>query len=205
MGKIIQLQPRLKQVADNLITSEPWEFRTSHWETAHFIQMSKFHSGKLECDLECDFGKAHKNVPHLPSHLLLKGSMAYTIRAMFSYRENEEKMREVYYLTGLMDCMINQVNPILRTHILRSMYKKVLAIKEGLNIHWYGPLDQILLPIDSRFYNESEYSSSLNRAGTMKELYHAIRKGTAEMFDIISLEYVFYCSGMGGQPCKRQT
>lgn len=205
MGKVIELQPILNQVAGNLITSKPWEFRTPHWETAHFIQMSKSHSGKLECDFKCDFRKGHKNVRQLPPHLLLKGSMSYTIRAMFLYRENEEKMREVYYLTGLMDCMINQVNPILRTHILRSMYKKALAMKEDLNIHWYGPFDHILLPIDSRFYSASEYRSSLNRAPTMKELYHAIYKGTAEMFDIISLEYVFYCSGMGGQPCKRQT
>jgi len=195
MGKVIQLQPRLNQVADNLITSEPWEFRTSHWETAYFIRMSKLHSGKLEYEFECDSGKGHKDVRHLKSHLILKGSMAYTILAMFSYRENEEKMLEVYYLTGLMDCMINQVNPILRTHIFRSMYKKVFAMKDTLDIHWYGPLDQVLLPIDSWFYNASEYRSSLNRARTMKELYHAIRKGTTEMFDIISREYVFYCSG----------
>jgi hypothetical protein len=32
----------------------------------------------------------------------------------------------------------------------------------------------------------------------MKELYEAIRRGTDEMFDILSLEYVFYCPNLGG-------
>ena len=72
------------------------------------------------------------------------------------------------------------------------MYKKIFEMREELNIHWYGPLAQILLPIDSQFYNEFEYRASLNGARTLKELYHAIRIGTEEMFDILSLEYVFY-------------
>jgi len=49
--------------------------------------------------------------------------------------------------------MINQVNPVLRTDVLRDMYKKIFAMKADLNIHWHGSLDQVLLPIDVRFYN----------------------------------------------------
>jgi hypothetical protein len=118
---------------------------------------------------------------------------------MYAYRENEEKMREVYYLMGLADCMINQVNPILRTDLLRDMYKKVFEMREQLKVHWYGPLAQILLPIDSQFYNEFEYKASLTGARTLKELYQKIRIGTDEMFDILSLEYVFYCPSAGIQ------
>lgn len=107
-------------------------------------------------------------------------------------------MRGVYYLTGLMDCMINQVSPILRTDILRAMYKKVFEMREEFSVNWYGPLDQILIPIEPQFFNDSEYRSSLNKAKTMKELYLAIRKGTDEMFDILSHEYLFFCPKMGG-------
>ena len=128
----------------------------------------------------------------IPAHFTLKGGMAFTIRAMYIHRGKEEKMREIYYLAGLVDCMINQVNPILRTDLLRDLYKKVFLMKEELNVHWHGPLDHVLLPIDSRFHNESEYRAALIRARTMKELYLAIMEGTEEMFDILSFEYVFY-------------
>jgi len=94
--------------------------------------------------------------------------------------------------------MINQVNPILRTDLLRAMYKKVFAMKEALNIHWHGTLDHVFLPIDSQFYDDLAYRSSIRRAGSMKELYRAIKRGTDEMFDILSLEYVFYCPWIGG-------
>jgi hypothetical protein len=71
-------------------------------------------------------------------------------------------------------------------------------MKEALNIHWYGPIDQVLLPIDFQLHNEFEYRALLKNACTMKELYEAIRRGTDEMFDILSLEYVFYCPHVGG-------
>jgi hypothetical protein len=198
MGEVINLHDKLRKTPDNLICLRPWEFRRAAWETAHFVQMLRSLSAKLERDTDDNQKRGGKGIWHLPSHFSLKGGMAYTIRAMYANREDEEKMREVYYLMGLMDCMINQVNPILRTDLLRAMYKKVFAMKEKLNIHWYGPLDHVLLPIDCQFHNEMEYRSSLNRAGTMKALLQAIRKGTDNMFEILSLEYVFYFPGIGG-------
>ena len=198
MAEVINLKDKFKRPAENLICSRPWEFRKADWETAHFIQVLRSQSDRLEQHREEISKTGKKGVWNLPSHFSLKGGMAYTVRAIYANRENEERMREVYYLTGLMDCMINQVNPVLRTDLLRAMYKKVFAMKEALNIHWYGPLDQVLLPIDSQFHNEFEYRALLKNACTMKELYGAIRRGTDEMFDILSLEYVFYCPNVGG-------
>jgi len=188
MAEVINLKDKFKKPLDNLICPRPWEFRKADWETIHFIQMLKSQSERLEQQRE----------KILPPHFSLNGGMAYTIRAIYANREDEERMREIYYLAGLMDCMINQVNPVLRTDILRAMYKKIFAMKEELNIHWYGHIDQVLFPIDFHLYNESEYRSLLKNACTMKELYAAIRKGTDEMFDILSLEYVFYCPNLGG-------
>lgn len=198
MAEVINLKEKFKKPVDNLICSRPWEFRKANWETIHFIQMLRSQSERLEQHREKISDKGEKGVWHLPPHFSLKGGMAYTIRAIYAHREDEERMREIYYLTGLMDCMINQVNPVLRTDILRAMYKKVFSMKEELNIHWYGHIDQVLLPIDSQLYNEFEYRSLLKNACTMKELYEAIRRGTDEMFDILSLEYVCYCPNLGG-------
>ncbi len=198
MAKVIDLHDKTRKSPDHLIVSRPWEFRKAYWKTAHFIQILRSQAAELEYHHEEVIKTGGNDIWHLPSHFTLKGGMAYTMRAMYACRKNEYEMREVYYLIGLMDCMINQVNPILRTDILRAMYKKVFAMKEKLNIHWYGPVDQILLPIDSMFYNEFEYRASLMNANSLKKLYHAIRTGTDEMFDILSSEYVFYFPGARG-------
>jgi hypothetical protein len=190
MGKVIDLQHRLQKLPGNVISLKPWEFRRAGWKTSCFVQMLRSLAEKLEHNQE--------GFATIPSHFSLKGGMAYTIQAMYANRQEEEKMRETYYLIGLADCMINQVNPVLRTDLLRAMYKKVFAMKADLNIHWHGSLDQILLPIDSQFYDDVAYRASIRSAGTLKELYRAIRRGTDEMFDILSFEYIFFCPWIGG-------
>ena len=187
MGKIIQLKDKPDTPSDNIITSRPWEFRRADWESRYFIQMLRSESAKLE--------KHGTEIHHLPPHFVLKAGMAYTIHGIYSNRNSEEKMREVYYLAGLIDCMINQVNPLLRTDLIRDMYKKVVTFKKMLNMNWYGHIDQVLFPIDIQFYNQSEYRERLSRARTMKELYLLIREGTDTMCAILSCEYSFYTPG----------
>lgn len=195
MGKIIQLKDKSDTPPDNLITSRPWEFRRADWESRYFIQMLKSQSAKLEKHRKEIYKMGNKQIWHLPPHFVLKGGMGYTIQGIYSNRKSEEKMREVYYLAGLIDCMINQVNPLLRTDLIRDMYKKVVTFKSMLNMNWYGHIDHVLFPIDIQFYNLSEYRERLSRAETMKDLYLLIREGTDTMCAILSCEYSFYTPG----------
>jgi hypothetical protein len=133
----------------------------------------------------------------LPPHFLLKDSRAHTIHAILTYRNNGEKMREVYYLAGLIDCMINQTNPLLRTDLIKVMHKKIATLKNILGVNWYGQMDQVLLPIDELFFNQQEYRQRLSKAITIKEFYSIIRAGTDEMYDILSSKYIFFTPGGG--------
>jgi len=62
-------------------------------------------------------------------------------------------------------------------------------------VNWYGPIDQVLFPLDIQFYNELEYRQVLTETKEMSLLYRVIREATDEMFDILSLEYCFYTPG----------
>jgi len=202
MAEIIHLKERIREIKGNVISSIPWQFRKSDWDTSHFIQVLNPLAEKLEEHREQIRSHGGKGAWSIPPHFALKGGLGYSIRAIYLYRNDEEKMRRVYYLIGLMDCMINQVNSVLRTDILRSMYKKVFSMKKELNLYWYGSMDQILLPIDSQFFNEPEYRCNLKKARSLEDLYKTIRSGTEEMFDILAREYVFYCPCVGGCPWK---
>jgi hypothetical protein len=197
MAKIIPLKEKLETVPGNLITLKPWEFRRADWDTKHFIQMLRSQSTGLDKHRNELYKRGDKRIWHLPGHFALKGGMAHTIHSLYNYRKNEEKMREVYYLAGLIDCMINQVNPLLRTDLIRDLYKKIVTLKKILGANWYGHIDQVLFPIDIQLFNHHEYRETISRARTMKEFYGLIRKGTEEMFDILSLEYIFYTPGRG--------
>ncbi len=187
-----------KKPPENLIVERPLEFRRSDWGSGQFIQMLKSQSEKLEEERKNQYARGGKGIAQLPAHYSLSGGLAHTIRALFAYREDEKRMRQVYYLTGIMDCLINQVNPILRTALIRDMYRKFYELKDKLGVNWFGPLTQVLLPIDSVLFNELEYRKNLATAGTLKDLYAAIEKGTQDMFDVLSQEYVFYCPGQRG-------
>jgi hypothetical protein len=191
MGKIIHIQDRFQKLPPgDLITSGPWEFRRACWRTPFFAQMLRPLAEKLD--------SSGPPVASVPPYFSLKGGLSSTIQAMYANRRDEDRMRETYYLVGLTDCMINQVNPVLRTDILRAMYKKVFAMKADFNIHWHESLDQVLLPIDSRFYDDAAYRSTIRRAATLEALYRTIREGTDDMFDVLSLEYTFFCPWLGG-------
>lgn len=197
MGKLIHMPRRAPSPRRNVIIEGPWEFRRAHWESNHFVQMLRDFADRWEKELGVPDLDQTPIVAPLPPHFNLSGGTAYTIRGMCALRGDETKMREAYYLAGLLDCLINQVNPILRTDILRDLYRKVFDLKEELQMHWYGPLDQVLLPIDSKFYSDAEYRVSVKRAATMKELYQCIRRGVDEMFAILGRHYVFYCPRVG--------
>ena len=101
MGKVIRFKEKPENPPENLITSKPWEFRWSDWGSKHFIQVSRSQSAKLENLRKETYRKGDKGIPQLPPHSALRDGMACTVRALFTYRYNEEKMREVYYLAGL--------------------------------------------------------------------------------------------------------
>jgi len=203
MAEIISLFQKAQSHGNGSACSDPFEFRTPPWKSIYFVQVPKSRSIRHKSP----HNKEGVNIlPHhetggykdLP-HFVLKGGESHTIRSMYFYRKNKEKMQDIYHLAGLIDCLINRTNPILRTDLLRAMYKKIFDIKKRLGIRWYGHIDRVLLPIHPVYFDESEYCASLKKAGSMKELYNAVRKGTDKMFNILAREYVFYCPGPGGE------
>lgn len=197
MVRVIDIQDRHGYSPGNLISRKPWEFRWPYWESRYFLQIPRSQALFFERQGRAQWGQQP------PAHMELRGAMAYTIRATFAYRDNEEKMRDVYYLAGLIDCMINRVNPLMRTDLIRNLYNKVITMKELLNINWYGTMDQVLLPLEGKLYSDMAYREALGNAASLKALYGVIREASDAMFNILSREYVFYTPYRGDANGKR--
>lgn len=184
MARVIPFKKSSSKGSDSLITSSPWEFRRAPWKGKHFVQMLKVYWDGFE------YHPAEEKT--IPPHYLLKNGLAHTIHGIYIYRNNPDKMKEVYYLAGLIDCMINRINPVLRTDLIRDIYKKIRDLKKNLNMNWYGRMDQVLFPIDIQFFDHFKYEEGLKKANTLKELYDLISRGTDEMFHVLSSEYIFF-------------
>jgi hypothetical protein len=192
MGKLLQFK-KGDASQDNLITAHPMEFRRARWSSTNFIQMRKSLSERYEKE----FDSKLQNTT-IPPHFVLNMGLEYTISALFYYRNSPEVMKEVYFLAGMVDLLINKVCPILRTDLIRGLYNKVFELRNKLNIFWVGPINQVLLPIEPDLYDESRYRASLHGLKNLKDLYAFLMEESQEMFLILCKEYVFYCPNPKG-------
>jgi len=147
MARIIPLPVRHQERESNIIAARPLEFRKACRPSTYFIQIPRTRTQEFEAHCRWDWAGAAP-VAGICRGWELRCGQERTIRYLFINRENEESMHRVYYLAGLVDCMINQINPLLRTDLLRGLYKEVFALKRALDMDWSGRLDKVLLPIE---------------------------------------------------------
>jgi len=188
MGEIIHIRPGPKGPPNNVIASKPWEFRKAAWETGHFIQMLRSQSVRLEEHRTEVFQKGGNGVWNLPPHFVLRGGMGCTIHAIFAYLYNGEKMREVYYLAGLMDCMINRVNPL--------GFFGMVHVLEGTSIsladHAANRIrESLALPKKAFSYLYSHGALDLEHVQFFEKLMNRI-EDTADQDQIVHAANVFY-------------
>ncbi len=192
MADIIDLMAR-HDAWDNLITAEPLEFRVGDRHTGHVMMCTKRESAKYEAHRrEAIAAPGHRHIAFLPNHFTLDGGTHYTILGLIRYREDEGLMRRVYRLAGLMECVTSASSPILRTDLLRRVYKSIIEEREALGVVWRGNATHFLFPLHTDLHNPNLFQHNLAGAESLKDLFIAIEDETNAQFDILSHYYVFY-------------
>jgi hypothetical protein len=192
VAEIIDLTHRLPGT-DNLITLQPLEFRRGDWHAGRVLMCTKGESERFEAHrLEALHSPGHRHIAKVPNHFTLDGGYHYTVMGLFRYRSDEALMRRVYRLAGLMECVTNAPSPILRTDLLRRLYKSILDERDQLKVAWRGTVRHFLLPFHPEYHNPNLFLHGIATAGSLKELYTAIETETDDQFDVLSKLYVFY-------------
>ena len=190
MADIIDLSSRLKP-ASNLIAISPLEFRRSEWLSGNAVLCTREESAKLEA-------QRRKSTPDRPSitivpnHIVLDGGCHYTCLWLFRFREDEKRMRRLYFLAGLMECITKAPSPVLRTDLVRRFFKIINEEREQLNVSWKGNARNFLLPLHAGHYEPNIFIDTISSAPSLKELLAGIEKETNSQFDILAGNYVFY-------------
>ncbi len=191
MAKIIDFEEGRK-VDDNLICRKPLQFRRGDWQQGQILQCLRSEAEKYQRHRREALANGHKHIRFVPEHFSLAGGCEYTAMGLYRWRESEEDAREFYRLAGLMECVMNSTSPLLRTDLLRSLYKTILELRQRLNFSWKGDSNQFLLPLHPHFYRRSHFFDEILQADTVKALYATVDLETAVQFDLLANEYVFY-------------
>jgi len=191
MADILSFEPR-GDFPHNIITSEPIQFRWADWQTGHAIQCTVSEAEKFEEHRKKVIRAGHKHISFIPNHFSLFNGYHHTILGLFQYRDERKKALEVYHLAGLMECVVNGHSPILRTDLLRNIYKKIVSLRKELGVVWRGRVHHFLLPLHPEFYGPNLFLCRVNATQTLKDLYEAIFAETEKQFAIIQESYVFY-------------
>jgi hypothetical protein len=192
MADVIDIEERLPQ-KDNLLSVHPLEFRRGPWRSGFAMMCTREESARFEEHRRETLRlKGHEHIAFVPNHFSLDGGYHYTVMGLFRYRAEEALMRRVYRLAGWMECVTRATSPVLRTDLLRRLYKTIQEERQALNIVWRGNIQHFLLPVHPEFRNPNLFLHHIAGAETLKELYDAVETETDILFDILSNHYVFY-------------
>jgi len=190
MADIIDLSTRFK-LGHNLIALSPLEFRKGDWLSGSAILCTREESARIEGQRRKATQQKH-SVTIVPSHFRLDGGYHWTVLWLFKFREDEDRMRRLYWLAGLMECVTKAPSPILRTDLVRRFFKIINEERERLNVSWKGNVQAFLLPLLPEHYNQAVFNEVIANALSLKELLVGIEEETNSQFDILAGSYVFY-------------
>jgi hypothetical protein len=186
MADIIDFSSRLKS-EKNLIAAAPLEFRIGGWLTVSAILCTREESAKLEAQR-----RKAASVSIVPSHFRLDGGYHWTSLWLLRFRKDEQKMRRLYRLAGLMECVTKAPSPVLRTDLVRRFFKIINEEQEKLNVSWKGNAVEFLLPLLPEHYDMSVFREVVRNASSLKALLVGIEEEANCQFDVLAGCYVFY-------------
>ncbi len=190
MAKVIPF-PGRPHGPDNLIIDSPFTFRRAEWRTEHPVQVQRPKAEAYEIKRRRAFSVGEPAVP-APIHKVLTGSLGQTLRGLYRAREDEDRMRRIYFLAGLMELATGHSHELLRTDLVRRVFGRIKELSEELNLRWRSWAEGFLLPLAENQYPTGRLPDSLGRAGTLKELMEFLRLETDAQFKRAARDYVYY-------------
>lgn len=192
MADVIDLSDKLPKKS-NLIASRPMEFRRADWHGGHILMCTREESALYEAHrIEAFRTPGHQHIAFVPNHDILDGGYHFTVIGLYRFRDDESKMRRIYRLAGMMECVTNAPSAILRTDLLRRFYKSIIEERDELNMVWRGNVLHFLLPLAPRYYSPDIFLHRIANAESLKDLYAVIQTEANTQFDILAQYYVFY-------------
>ena len=192
MAKVITLPDRAG-ADDNTLSRKPFCFRRAGWLLSAPAQVAR-PEAEVYQERRRQALEAGQPADFIPSYLTLRGSLAQTLGALFRFRDDEPRMRQAYFLAGLMEMATSLSHDVLRSDLIRRVFAEIEENSARLKVRWQSWDQGFLLPLYLSGENlpAARLQWSLGRAGTLKELLASLRGETDAQFDLAGRRFVYY-------------
>ncbi len=192
MAQVIEFDGHRRH-ADTLLCRRPLEFRLGNWPTGFALLCTRGEARRFEHRLQQQAGDSQSDpIVKVANHIRLDDGCHFTVQGLFRHRRDEDRMRRVYRLAGLMECVTSVSSPVLRTDLLRHVYRTILDERAALAVAWRGNVTHYLLPLYCQHYNRDLFFHRVRTAESLKAFYSVIADETEEQFRVLSRDYVIY-------------
>ena len=197
MNKIIDLpgspgSSAKNEIPNNVITNGPMRLRWGDWRTSKIIQVhvgpaAAFEDHRAEC-----YEQGMDHTGDMPPHFALEGPSHDTALALLRHRNDEEKLIQVNYLAAMMEALVNTPCAILRTDLIRRVYREVDALGRSLSLSWHAVEGRFLLPADEDAKNPNAFRSRLAGVDNLSEFFAVLKEIAKQRHEVLAKKYVIY-------------
>lgn len=184
--------PNRPLVADTLIIEEPMCFRRADWASAYPVQVHR-HSSELH-----ELNRAEAAFPpggQTPPHLVLRGSLARTLTGLYYFRKDEEAMKKVFFLAGLMELATALPHQVMRTDLIRRVFQRIDKLSDEMGVRWHSGAEGFLLPLGPDYQPREGLGAAVTGAETLKKLLLSVQAETDHQFRLACGWFVYYLPG----------
>jgi hypothetical protein len=166
--------------------------RWGDWRTHNVLQLhvqpaAVFEDYRAEC-----LAQGGDPSGQLPIGFTLDGGMHQTALGLLRYRQSEERLVEVTYLSALMEALVNTPCAILRTDLIRRVYQEVDALSAALNLRWSGRVGSFMLPLNEDARSPKSFARQVAPLDNLKDFFSVIKQIAQERYDSLKKSYVLY-------------
>lgn len=177
---------------EHIICQKPLRLRWGDWHTPHVIQVHVGSAALYEHQREQDLAAGRRLGYQMPSHFTLDGGMHETALALMRHRHSEESLRQVGFLAGLMECLINVPCAILRTDLIRRVYQEVQELSRQLGLAWRGRVGHFMLPVMEDAQDPKHLEIAVRDIDNLKGFFTTVRAITDRRYTALAKDFVIY-------------
>ena len=192
MSDIIKFPDKGLPGRDNVITTKPMRLRWGGWRSNKILQVHVGAAAVYEDFRQECIAQGRDPASQVPPAHELSGGLRETALALLRFRNSEQQQRRAYYLAALLEALITAPCAILRTDLIRRVYREVETLSEELGLRWSSHSGRLMLSLEQDAKDPDMMSKRLENIDNLSRFFEEIRDISDSRYQTLAKSYVLY-------------
>ncbi len=192
MSDIIKFPDKGLPGRDNVITTKPMRLRWGEWRSNKILQVHVGAAAIYEDFRQECIEQGHDPASQVPPAHELSGGIRETALALLRFRNNEQQQRRAYYLAALLEALITAPCAILRTDLIRRVYREVETLSDELGLRWSSHSGRLMLLLEQDAKDPDMMNKRLENIDNLSRFFDEIRDISGSRYQALATNYILY-------------